>query len=342
MKKFMVLLSVALLSFAFVACGDDDESNLDSGVDFTNYASSTLKIKNTTTSVDLVIFKGPPAAINVIGGVRGGQTSGISQAKVPFKEMYVINAVTLTDYKNNINNPTACKITASQMVYVDTDAITVDMAGDNSGDAKVFIGNNTKYHVEVRTSSFMGPTLLVARPYEDGTKYVVSGEYTLYPTIIAAIKDANNVITGTKRAENPLQIKRYDVSASEPVMFNFTSDGIAAFKASAAVIKVKNELTDKGGAYLMVGSTPQVNTLGRTTINEGATRVYEIKGDLGSDDKYSDISSFGYNLPGPNGGTTLISTLNGVTKFTNGSEYSIVFRLNGASTITYTGTVPVD
>lgn len=337
MKKLSVSLLVVMLAMSFVACGDDDtDSSLVSGVDFTSYASSTLKVRNNSTSTDLVIFNGSLVKENIIGGVRGGaQAHGIKQPAM--KQLYVINTVTLADYQKYINNLSACKITSSEMVYVDSDSITVDVYGDNSGNAQIYVNNTTKYHIEVRTGSFVGATLLVARPYENMTKYVVDGDYSLYPTVVVPIKNAEAVITGTRRMEDPAQIKLYGVYADQgTTTLTFTAAGITALKPSTAVIKVNNGLVGKGGCYLQRGTQQLKNTLGRGIINEGMTATYELKGDTGSDPKYSVVNNFGYNLLT---GTTAITSP--ITQFTNGYEYLITIG-NTSSTISVVGPLALE
>jgi len=340
MKKLSVVMLSVLLAFSVVACGDDDDAV--GGVDFTSYGTSSLRIKNNSTTTDLIIFNGSLSKENILGGVRGGASAhGINPAKLKLKELYVVNAITYADYQKYSNNLSAAKITSSEMVYVDSDAITVDMYGDNSGNAEVYVQNTTKYHIEVRNGNFMGTTFVVARPYENMSKFVVDNEYSLYPTVVIPIKNAQGVITGTRRVEDPAQIKYYGCYAEEPRnVITFTASGITTLKPSSSVIKVVNSLTGAGGVYLLKGSQQQTSTLNRRIINEGATAVFEFQGDTGSGDKYVSIENFAYQLPA--GNIAVSASAPNCSRFTNGSEYLITLRAGGASTIEFTSFLPIE
>jgi len=339
MNKLAICFSAVMLLFSLVGCSDDDSST--GAVDFTSYANSSLKVKNTSTTVDIVVFNGSLTAENIIGGVRGGQTQGLNPAKFTLKELYVLNSVSLADYQKNSGNLSACKITTSQMVYVDTDAITVDMSGTGTGNAEVYVNNTTKYYVEVRTGNFMGATFLVARPYENMSKFVEDGEYSLYPTVVVPIKSAG-VITGTRRIEDPAKIKYYGCYAEDPRnVITFTDAGITALKPSSSVVKVYNALVDAGGIYFQIGTEQQSSTLGRRIVNEGKTATYEFKGDQdeSSANPYKIIENFNYLLPS---GAVAIPTAGNCTRFTNGSGYLVTIRAAGASTVEYTGVLPLE
>jgi hypothetical protein len=332
MKKFTFLFAAVFLVFMSGCADSVIGDGFDSGVYFTDYKNSTLRFNN-NSSVDLVVFNGPIATENVMGGIRGSR-QGAGVKVTTLKQIYVVNTVTFDDYKANLNNLSACKITSSEMVYVDSDPYTVDVYGDNSGNGEIYVNNTTKYHVEVRTGNFGGPSLIVARPYENMTKYVVEGSYSLYPIVVVPVKTGEGVITGTRRIEDPAQIKNYSIYADEgQTVLTFSTAGISLLKPSSAVIKVYNGLVSKGAIFFLQGSTMLKSTLGRTGINEGKTYVYEVAGEVG-DPKYVQINNFMYNLPSGN-----VSITGAITRFTNGSEYLITVQ-EGSTSIEYTGELP--
>jgi len=262
MKKLSILLLVALLSFSVVACGDDDETG---GIVFTSDAQSKLKLSN-TDAVRLVAFKGMPSATTLLGGVEGQTTTGMKVT--PDGQLSVVYCVRYDDYlKQGVNAP----IVSSVMVFLDPDqAGTYDVSPSVTGDAKIFVDNQTKYYIELRKGFDGGDLWVILRPWEKGTKSVPSGSVDLFVTLKGAVRTS---------VDNPVPkiVSRtwYNDDGSPKVFTrSITSGATASFVIDASTVQLDKMAIESA----VVAFVNRAGNGGRMFTGTGGNLVYTAKG----------------------------------------------------------------
>jgi len=325
MKKLSILLLVALLSFSFVACGDDDEVG---GITFTNNAQSVLKLSN-NDAVRLVAFKGMPSSTTLLGGVEAQTTTGMSVT--PDGQLSVVYCVRYDDYlKQGVNAP----IVSSAMVFLDpAQAGTYDVSPSAIGNAKILVDNQTKYYVELRKNFDGGELFLILRPYEKGTKAVAAGPVDLFVILKGAVRTSldNPVPKIVSKVlydenENPVVYTR---QISETSTASFVIDNVNVDLSKMAVENVVVSFLNRasnGGRLLTSNPSGDLVYLasggGREIVNPGKTDAYYFKR---ANPKSStvDIAAYAFKV-----GTTYY-TMPSTAQLKVGYEYTIKTPLTG-------------
>lgn len=339
MKKLSVVLLVALLAFGFVACGDDDE--VVGGITFTSNAQSKLKLSN-GDSVRLVAFKGMPSATTLIGGVEAQTTTGMKVT--PDGQLSVIYCVRYDDYrKQGVNAP----IVSSVMVFLDPDqAGTYDVSPSVTGDAKIFVDNQTKYYVELRKQFEGGDLWLILRPWEKGTKSVPSGSVDLFVILKGAVRTSldNPVPKIVSRAwyndDGTPKVFTRNISSTATASFiiDATSIDLNKMAIENAVVAFQNRAGNGGRLFTGAGGNLVYTAKGGgiEIINPGATDAYYFKRDTYTATEI-DISSYAFKVD------STFYTMPNPTKLRVGYEYIIKTPLSGTvCEVQETGAINLD
>jgi len=271
MKKLSILLLVALLSFSFVACGDDDEGV---GVSFTAATDSKLLV-NHQDNTDVVLFKkasngtGPGV---LLGGVPGlAQNHGVPGV-TSTDGLFVLNVVTLADYKASPSDP---RIATSILVYVDSVAATYAIASSTVGTGVIRFVNQGDGYVELRKESWYGSPLTVLRPYETKKLYLQPADYELFPVAKVQRQDGTGKIIGL--VEKPMRNDYWAGSLYEGKDMDLTlSASGTIIEHAVAYITVVNQA--ERGVRLYTGSTLEKNALNREICNAGESAEYSFAG----------------------------------------------------------------
>jgi len=262
MKKISLFLLASMLVFSFVACSDDDSAG---GITFTSNAQSKLKLYN-GDATRLVAFKGIPAASTLLGGVEAQTTTGMTVT--PDGQLGVVYCVTYSDYQSKgFNAP----IVSSVMVFLDPDqAGTYDVSPSVTGDAKIYVDNQTKYYVELRKNFDGGDLWLILRPWEKGTKAVPSGSVDLFVILKGAVRTS---------LDNPVPkivSRTYYNDDGSPKVYtrNISSSSTASFIIDATTV----DLTKMAIENSVVAFQNTKGNGGRMFTATGGDLVYTAKG----------------------------------------------------------------
>jgi len=269
MKKLSILLLVALLSFSFVACGDDDDDATGLNV---NSGTSTLRVNTLGVTGKLYVYNGTPKGGSPIALVNGGVSDwGIPNAP---SGLWVLSVVSEADYNANKADP---KVSNSLLVFVDSTKATYDIGAGSSGTCELVVDNPLNNYIEIRLDHFAGNLFMTLRPYEHGVKYVQEGNYYLYPIVKMTKQSAGGEILGvySKQFVNGRQM--LNANPDDTPSLNFSALGEINNTPVEALVYIYNQLGD--GAEVR---SPDANgslvksTLGRTIINSGNSKGFVV------------------------------------------------------------------
>jgi len=321
MKKISLLLLATMLVFSFVACSDDDSS---AGVSFTADPNSPLLVNN-AGSAQIVLFaskSGSTGAGVLLGGVPGlAQAFGVPNLSTA-DGMFVLNIVTLADYKANSSNP---RIASSTLVYVDDGpAPTYTISSGTIGDGTLKFYNQTENYVEIRggetgsSPSWYSPPFTVLRPQEVKTIYLPSAEYDLYPVLKIERKSGNKIV-GLAEKKLTALVDSYSFFGGNTQTITIPAD-TAQVDHTCTYIQVINNY-NKG--LRMVGGTAIIaNSLGRQVCNSGGESSYTV-------DVTGTSVSKTYKFTDTLG--TVVSEMSSSYTFDIGKVYSLTIPVGGGA-----------
>jgi len=322
MKKLSILLLVALLSFSFVACGDDDEVG---GVSFTANPDSVLKVNN-LANAQIVLFASKPGtattgAGTLLGGVNG-LASGWGVPNVTAADgMFVLNIVAYADYKANPSNP---RIASSTLVYVDDMPALYSVSTGSVGDGTLKFYNQTENYVEIRgglsdsSPSWYSAPFTVLRPSEVKTVYLQTGDYDIYPVLKIERKSGIKTVGIAEKKLSAL-VNSYSFFNGNTQTITIPAN-TTQVDHTVAYIKVINNSTK--GLRMVSGNAIVPNSLNRQVVNGGGESEYTIDVTGTTVDKqYSFTDTLG----------AVVASMSGASTLTVGRVYSITIPATGST-----------
>lgn len=318
MKKLSILLLVALLSFSFVACGDDDDAV---GLSFTADPNSVLLVNN-TSGEDIVLFsaKDNQTPGKLLGGVPGNaQGHGVPNVSSS-DGLFVVNVCTKTEYLANPANP---KIGMSTLIYVDTMPATYAVSATLQGDGQLVCYNQSEAYVELRKDSFYGNYITVLRPLEKKTMFVPTGDYDIFPVMKKEMRSGGKIV-GLAEQKLMDQVDSYSFGGGNIGTITIPAS-YGTVEHRSTYIVVENNSTF--GLRLNIGDSPQINVLGRQVINAGGKAQFNF-------DTTGTSTAKAFNFTKTMG--DVFSSLASTT-FNRGFVYVVTIPLDGGAATVGTG-----
>jgi len=338
--SFSAFLLATALIVGLAGCPADDEGgDTGNGIDYTNYADYSVRVKN-DSGKNLVAFLDSPGPDNEISGIpKGGTVHGLKKDPRLFPNSgspfdYKLFLVTEEDYLANKNNLPSLASRPFTRLYayhnVDSPNVMVyTVNGLLGGDNKIILQNNSVYNVELRNGGRKSEIIGYSGSENYNVEYYVEpGLYKVFPvfrkfnpalgTIVSAYPEypPNSQLAGrAKNVEFSLdnRDRQYTVD-----MENFIS-GINITAGAAFLIIQNNSFT---GVGFWDGGDRQITEAGGETINPNRFMTFPIlMGALpGTDDQYYDSIELGQIRIGPSDNRRLLDPFT----FENNKIYRII------------------
>jgi hypothetical protein len=175
MKKFIAALAI----FALILTGCDDgnkETEQDNGINWNNEPNGTLEVSNNSLK-DVVLFRGIPAAANILGGVRASTEKNFDVSKITddFETggYMILAGITLDEYNNYKSNLSIADVRYSALItYGQGSRFRAEISNESFGDYCFKVNNNGRTGIELRKDSPDGEKI--------GYVPVLASNYTIY------------------------------------------------------------------------------------------------------------------------------------------------------------------
>ncbi|MBQ9205870.1 MAG: Ig domain-containing protein [Treponema sp.] len=277
----------------------------ESGVDFTNYASSTYSLKVTNNSAKrLVAFKGTPSTDTLIGGIPASASNhGLKKVDSLFSASgdFVLFLVTEENYNANKDNLSALETKAfgKMYAYYNTNAVSnfvYQISSIMGGDGTITVDNGTGYYVELRRNGIYGETIGYAGPNAIGTTFKVDyGNYYVFPVFRKYDSRLHEIVTVyPKNSEGKSYVKIVGLTSSSPSARFQTADFVnsVTFTQGYAYIRIINSSSEGFEFFDGNNSTATSVEEESTIINSGSSFLYALKMDLKSSDSATQVYEY--------------------------------------------------
>jgi hypothetical protein len=319
MKKLLMMIAILVaLTFAFTACGENEDEIDPNAVDFTSHTNHSVRVRN-ETSQRLVLFKSSLSMDTLIGGVpaRANNHGLPANSKLFDKtEDFILVVLTEDQYNQAVknNNLRSLENTPFTRIYA-----FFNRAGENmnvysisdklGGQFKLNIINTTTYSAELRLDSPQGDTLGFAPPQNlNTTLHVQPDDYNIFPVFkrYNQMRDTIQTLVPTGTSGFPwFQMMTFeDEAGSREHTFN-VSQAVANLQTSTsgvAWLVVDNQTT--GGIRVVEGNTVIRTPTGTSGINSGRSRTFQVDMNLvsgGSQEVFSTSRTLATWSAGPTG-----------------------------------------
>jgi hypothetical protein len=292
MKRLIFVLSLFTAALILLSCdnlnGNDNNANMQNGVDYTDYNSGySIQVRN-DTSEDLVAFKGNPSQQNLIGGIPAHASQhGLKKDPVMFSDttsftLTLITQAAYNQYKDNLHLVQQTPFTRVFAFYnaTGTNDNVFTISGHLGGTNQLIVQNMTNYNVEIRVGGVTGETLgfVQAQTSAGTTFFVDSQDFDIFPVFkrYNPLKDEMLTIFPKGASGAPWYTS---LSLGEgQTQYNLNVSNILAGKSvttGAAWLVIDNQ-SDDTGVQLMLGDTPIKTVSGISVINRGYSRTFQI------------------------------------------------------------------
>lgn len=298
MKKNKILCSILAIFvlLSFIGCGNtvnvnnsekDNSSNGTDEIDYENYQSYSVRVRN-NTSQNLVVFKGTPSSTTLISGVPASATNhGLKKDSALFSKSsdFVLFFVTEEDYlanKDSLANLANRPFARLYAYYNDNSVneIIYEISSKMGGAAKLNLNNNTAYNVELRKDSIYGEVIGYTGARTINTTFNVEpGDYYIFPVFRKFDKNLNEIVTVyPKDSDGDAYVEVLNITDSEPMELNASKWSTnVTFTSGYAYFKIANESATGISLYDGENSTAETTSTGGKIINSGSSLIYQIK-----------------------------------------------------------------
>lgn len=229
-----------------------------------------------TSNTRIAVFHGEVASDTLVG-ILPAFESDYRLQQMP-EGTTVLQAVRYTELLTSIDDLERVEIASNTLLYVTGDGQYISLSGGVTGDAELYVRNETDRLVEVRRDTASGEVLFAMDAGERRSVFLPSGSIAMFPVAIAPVFAGGN-IQSYRSLELSESQNQFQLSADTRVEYTITAQqtGIDVH----GYIRVINDY--HRGVQMRHGAQTMYTALNELIVNPGSRRYYAFPLDQGEE-----------------------------------------------------------